>query len=64
MILRVHNDTSYLSEPKARSRAGGYFFMGNKDNDTPNGAILTPPVSFKLWYPLLPKQKQRAYLPT
>ncbi len=42
MILRVHSDTSYLSEPKARSRAGGYFFMGNKDNENPNGAILTP----------------------
>ena len=42
MILRVHSDTSYLTEPKARSRAGGYFFMGNKNNDTPNGAILTP----------------------
>ena len=42
MILRVHSDTSYLSKPIARSRAGGYFFLGNKDNDRPNGAILTP----------------------
>ena len=29
MILRVHSDTSYLTEPKARSRAGGFFYMGN-----------------------------------
>jgi hypothetical protein len=27
MILAVHSDVSYLSEPKARSRAGGYFFL-------------------------------------
>jgi hypothetical protein len=25
MILEVHSDASYLSEPKARSRAGGHF---------------------------------------
>jgi hypothetical protein len=24
MILAIHSDTSYLSEPKARSRAGGH----------------------------------------
>jgi hypothetical protein len=27
MILNVHADVSYLSAPKARSRAGGYFFL-------------------------------------
>ena len=26
MVLAVHSDASYLSEPKARSRAGGQFF--------------------------------------
>ena len=26
MKLAVHNDASYLSEPQARSRAGGHFF--------------------------------------
>jgi len=26
MVLAVHSDASYLSEPKARSRAGGHFF--------------------------------------
>ena len=41
MILAVHSDASYLSEPKARSRAGGHFFL-SEDNDNPpnNGAIL------------------------
>ena len=34
MILNVHSDASYLSAPKARSRAGGYYFLGSlpKDN--------------------------------
>jgi hypothetical protein len=29
MILNVHSDASYLSAPRARSRAGGYFFLGS-----------------------------------
>jgi hypothetical protein len=29
MILNVHLDASYLSAPKAQSRAGGYFFLGS-----------------------------------
>jgi hypothetical protein len=29
MILHIHSDASYLSEPGARSRAGGLFFLGN-----------------------------------
>ena len=41
MILGVHSDASYLSEPKARSRAGGHFFLSNNSNIPPNnGAIL------------------------
>ncbi len=43
MILNVHSDASYLSAPKARSRAGGYFFLGSIPQDgNPiklNGAI-------------------------
>ena len=30
MKLAVHSDASYLSEPKARSRAGGHFFLSNE----------------------------------
>ena len=42
MILGVHSDASYLSEPEARSRAGGHFFMTSDDAHMPNnGAILT-----------------------
>ena len=42
MVLVGHSDASYLSETKARSRAGGHFFMSNDSNDPPNnGAVLT-----------------------
>ena len=41
MKLVVHSDASYLSEPKARSRAGGHFFLSG-DTEAPgnNGAVL------------------------
>jgi hypothetical protein len=44
MILRMHSDASYLSVSRARSRAGGHFFLGTnnyKDAKENNGAILT-----------------------
>jgi hypothetical protein len=31
MVLPIHSDASYLSEPKSRSRAGGHMFMAGKD---------------------------------
>ena len=41
MVLVVHSDASYLSEPKARSRAGGHFFLSSDTKDsTNNGAVL------------------------
>ena len=41
MKLLVHSDASYLSKPKARSRAGGHFFLSNKAAIPPNnGAVL------------------------
>jgi hypothetical protein len=42
LILRCHSDASYLSESQARSRAGGFYYMGTADikNTTINGAIL------------------------
>jgi hypothetical protein len=42
MVLAEHSNTSYLSKSKARSRAGGHFFMSNNTAKPPNnGAILT-----------------------
>ncbi len=41
MKLAAHSDARYLSEPKARSRAGGHFFLSNGADIPPNnGAIL------------------------
>jgi hypothetical protein len=40
MILHVHSDASYLSAPKARSRAGGFFFLSN--GYTPNNVAPSP----------------------
>jgi hypothetical protein len=33
MILNVHSDASYHSAPKAKSRAGGYSFLGSIPRD-------------------------------
>jgi hypothetical protein len=42
MVLAIHSDASYLSEPKARSRAGGHFFLSENDEDPgDNGAVHT-----------------------
>ena len=41
MVLAIHSDASYLSVSKARSRAGGHFFMSRDHEDPPNnGAVL------------------------
>jgi hypothetical protein len=43
MILHIHSDASYLSENEAKSRAGGFFYMGNTTKNNKkltNGAIL------------------------
>ena len=41
MVLACDSDASYLSEAKARSRAGGHFYMSADVDDPPNnGAIL------------------------
>jgi hypothetical protein len=38
MILHIHSDASYLSENEAKSRAGGFFYMGS---DTKTNKKLT-----------------------
>lgn len=32
MILHIHSDASYLSEPGARNKVGGYSFLGLHPN--------------------------------
>ena len=33
MVLNIHSDASYLSEPGAKSRAAGVYFMGDVPQD-------------------------------
>jgi hypothetical protein len=41
MVLILHSDTSYLSEPKVRTCAGGHFFIStNTANLHDNGMVL------------------------
>jgi hypothetical protein len=41
MVLAVHSNASYLSEPKAHSRARGHFFLSSDTTIPPNnGAVL------------------------
>ncbi len=40
MVLVVHSDVSYLSEPKARSCAGGHFFMSSNTKDPANNSAV------------------------
>ena len=41
MVLAVHSDTSYLTEPKSRSRAGGHFYLTDEaeEEDPANGPV-------------------------
>ena len=43
MILHIQSDASYLSEPKAKSRGGGYFSLSNAAN-TPTDAPHNAPI--------------------
>jgi hypothetical protein len=43
VILHIHSDASYLSEDESKSRAGGFFYMGNAtthQKKLTNGPIL------------------------
>ena len=42
MVLALHSDALYLSEPNSKSRAAGHFYLTkNSDLDYDNGDILT-----------------------
>jgi hypothetical protein len=40
MILQIHSEASYLSEPKAQNRAGGHFFLSDGTNEAPNNGVI------------------------
>ena len=39
MLYKIGSDAAYLVCPEARSRAGGYHYLGNKDDNLFNGPI-------------------------
>ena len=39
MQLHIESDAAYLVAPKGRNRAGGYFYLGNKDGKLFDGTI-------------------------
>jgi hypothetical protein len=43
MQLHIHSNASYLSEIRARFRAGGYFFLSDKPKKLPPKPRNTPP---------------------
>ena len=51
MTLKIHSESSYLSEANARSRVGGLMFLSNThDSSNPhllNGPLLTVPAILK-----------------
>ena len=42
MILHIHSNASYLSKPRARSRAGGDYFLGDTRPDMSNPPTTRP----------------------
>jgi hypothetical protein len=66
MILTVHSHALYLSKSKARSCAGGFFYMGSKQcNAAHNGAILatTSIMRLRLEPSLKTARRQPSYVP-
>jgi hypothetical protein len=58
VVIVEHSDASYLSEPKARSHAGRYFFMSSDvDDPTNKEGILNPK---QLSRPLCPLLQRRS----
>jgi hypothetical protein len=43
MWLHIHSDVSYLSVPRARSRAGGHFILSTPSLDPAKAPIEAPP---------------------
>ena len=39
MLYKIESDTAYLVCPDTRSRAGGYHYLGNTNNNLFNGPI-------------------------
>eukprot|EP00957_Ditylum_brightwellii_P145422 11074168-Ditylum_brightwellii.AAC.1 len=40
MVLKGYSGVSYLSKQHTQSRAGGYFYLSNNNNEKSNGPLL------------------------
>jgi hypothetical protein len=67
MQLKIHSDASYLSEPKAKSRIGGYFFLGGKSDSriklSPMALSCATQQSSNMWPHLSLKLNFGRYMP-
>ena len=45
MVLHLHSDASYLSEPGACSRVGGHYLLSNNSTDPPKPPLTEPPLN-------------------
>ena len=45
MVLHLHNDASYLSEPGACSRVSGHYLLDNKSTDPTKPPITDSPLN-------------------
>ena len=45
MVLHLHSDASYLSEPGACSRVGGNYFLGNQSTDPTKTPLTDSPIN-------------------
>ena len=61
MILHVDSDTAYLVQPKIRSCAGGYHYLGNNARTQFNGPILVLAKSSRMSWHWSPKLKSAHY---
>ena len=39
MILSIDSNAAYLASPKAQSRAGGFYYMGNRNKELINSPV-------------------------
>jgi hypothetical protein len=44
MIVHIESDAAYISEPKARSRAAGYFYLSNRVTENNQQPMMNGPI--------------------
>ena len=49
MILHIDSDASYLSEPRARSRTGGHYYLSSIPTDPKKSPNFPPPENVPIY---------------